>query len=97
MSEYPTRKEVSDALRTVAEQLNAVSESLAQLGAGLSAVKAALAREMNSADPALALKQIQTLEENFLQLDPNAAARKKFAEAIELLKVIEKHGGPKQA
>jgi hypothetical protein len=90
-------KELGDVLQTIAEQMNATSESLAQLGAGLAAVKAALSIQLNPSNPKQGLEHIQALEENFLKLDPNAAARKKFAEVIEMLKMIDKHGGPKQA
>ena len=95
--EYATKKEVSDALLLISERLNGISESLAQLGAALNAVKAVLAGHMNPPNPKQALEHIQTLEENFAKLDPNAAGRKQMSEAIEMVKMIEKHGGPKQA
>jgi hypothetical protein len=92
-----SQKEIADALQSVAEQLNAIDGSLARLGAGLAAVKMVVAIQLNPSDPKQALERIQKLEENFLKLDPSAAARKKFSEVIEIVKMIEKHGGPKQA
>lgn len=90
-------KNLGNAFRGLAEQINAIHESVSKLAAGLAAVKTVLAVHMSPADPLQASKHIETLEENFLKLDPNAAARKKFSEVIEMLKMIDKHGGPKQA
>jgi hypothetical protein len=90
-------EELGKALQTIAEQSNEIHESISRLGAGLTAVKATLAIAMDPANPKQASDQIQKLEETFSKLDPNAAARKRLSEAIEMLKMIDKHGGPKQA
>lgn len=90
-------KELGDAFQAIAEQLNAIQDSLSKLGAGLVAVKATLAVQMNPSSPLEASQHIDKLEAAFLTLDPNAPARKRVAEVIEMLKMIDKHGGPKQA
>ena len=90
-------KQLGDAFQAIAEHLNATDDSLSKLGAELTAVRMTLAVLMNPADPLQASKHIQTLQESFLQLDPNAAQRKKIAQAIEILKMIDKHGKPKEA
>jgi hypothetical protein len=40
---------------------------------------------------------IENLEQELSKLDPHAEARQRFSDVIEMLKVVEKHGGPKQA
>jgi len=83
----------------IAEQLNEIRESLSRLGAGLSAVKMTLAGVMES-DPRArqqVLKQIEELEQSLAELDPNARVRKRRREAFQMRKLLDKHGGPKQA
>ena len=60
-------------------------------------MKAALAVQLNPNDSSKAAEHIQKSEGEFLSLDPNAAARQKISEVIEMVKMIDKHGGPKQA
>jgi hypothetical protein len=90
-------KETGDSLQNIAERLNALEDSVAKLQAGLLAVKAMLALHMNSSAPKQVLTQLRSLEDTIMKRDPNAAARKEFSEVIEMLNILEKHGGPKQA
>jgi hypothetical protein len=71
--------------------------SIAKLVAGLGAVKAVLAIQMNPSEPKQALERIQHIEESLAKLDPNAAARQQFSDVLEMIRTLEKHGGPKQA
>jgi hypothetical protein len=93
----PTEKELGDALQAVVEQSHALEGAVAKLQAGLFAVKAALALQINPSAPEQALKRIQDMEQSFAERDPSAAARKQVSEVLEMLKIFEKHGGPKQA
>jgi len=90
-------KQLGAALQLIAEQMNALESSLVKLEAGLHAVKGTLAVQMNPSAPKQALEQIQSLEDAILKRDPNAEARKKVSEVIDLLKMIDEHGNPKQA
>jgi hypothetical protein len=90
-------KQLGDALQIVAEQIHALEVSLVKLQAGLHAVKGTLAIQMNPSAPKQALEQIQDLEDAIVKRDPNAEARKQFSEVIEMLKILDKHGGPKEA
>jgi hypothetical protein len=92
-----SKEELGDALQNIAEYMLNVDNQLAKLGAGLTAVKAALAIQMNPTDPKTALAQIQQIEDSLSQIDKTAPARKQAAEVIEILKLVGKHGGPKQA
>lgn len=90
-------EDLGDALQDLVEQLNRIEGSLAKLGAGLTAVKAVLAIQMNPTHPKQALAQIEKLQAKFLQLAPNASQREKISEAIEILKLLQKHGPAKRA
>jgi hypothetical protein len=92
-----SEKQLGEALQLVAKQMHVVEEHLAQIAAGLLAVKGTLARHMDPSAPAQALKQIQDLEAVIAKRDPNAAERKKVSEVFEMLKLLEKHGGPSEA
>jgi hypothetical protein len=92
-----TKKELGDAIQLIAEQFHEVDKSLAKIAAAVAALKAVLAVHMNPSAPKQALERIQNIEDSFAKLDPNVAARAKFSEVLEMLNVIEKHGGPKQA
>jgi hypothetical protein len=92
-----SEKELGGALQLVAEHLLAVDNTLAQLGAGVRAVKAILAIQMNPADPKQALASIEKIESSLAAFDPTAPARQQAADVIEAVKLFEKHGGPKQA
>ena len=92
-----TEKQISDSLRSLAEQINAIRESLSEVQAAVEALKMTVASAMNPADPRQASQHIETLQKNLQALDPNRKHRKKISEQIEVSKLIEKHGGPKQA
>ena len=57
-----TRKELGDALQTIAEQFQAVDKSLAKIAVGFMALKGFVARQANPSAPKEALAQIQELE-----------------------------------
>jgi hypothetical protein len=90
-------EQFGEALQLVAEQVHALEEALIKLQAGLHAVKGMLALQMNPSAPKQALERIQNLEDAIVKRDPSAAARKQFSEVLEMLKLLDKHGGPKQA
>jgi hypothetical protein len=92
-----TEKELGDALQAIAEHSLAVDNALAKLGVGLTALKAALAVQMNPSDPTRALAQIDKIESSLAALDKTAPARQQAADVIEMVKLAERHGGPKQA
>jgi hypothetical protein len=92
-----SEKQLGDALQLVAEHLLAIDNALAKLGVGLTAVKAVLAVQMNPNDPKQALAQIDKIEGSLGALDKTAPARQQAADVIEMVKLLEKHGGPKQA
>lgn len=85
-------EDLGRTLQDIAEHANATDDSLAKLQAGLVAVKALLAMQMNPSHPKQALVQIDKLEQKLSALDAKAGERKKIAEAIEILKLVEKHG-----
>ena len=92
-----SEKELVDAFQKIAERLNEIHDSLSELGVGLAAVKTILAVHLHPSNPLQASKQIANLEEDYRKLHPTAEARKRRSDAIEMAKIIEKHGGPKQA
>jgi hypothetical protein len=92
-----TKKELGDALQLIAEQFHEVDKSVAKIAAAVAALKAVLAIQMNPSAPKQALERIQNLEDTFAKLDPNIAARVKFDEILEIVKLVEKQGGPKEA
>lgn len=92
-----TEKQLGDALQVMAEHSLAVDTALAKLGAGLSAVKAALAIQMEPKNPKQGLAKIEEIESRIAELDNTAPQRQKAADVIEMIKLMEKHGGPKQA
>jgi hypothetical protein len=95
--DHVTKQELGDAIQLIAEQMNALEASVAKLQGGLLAVEAMLALQMNPSAPKQALERIRKLEKEFAKRDPNAAARKQFSEVLEMVKVLEKHGGAKEA
>ena len=90
-------KQFAEALQLVAEQMHSLETALAKLQAGLLAAKAMLALQMDPAHPRQALKRIQDLEDAIVKRDPSAATRQRVSEVFEMLKILDKHGGPKQA
>lgn len=92
-----SEKQLADALQNIAEQLHAIDQSLLKLGVGLLALKFVVAARLMPGAPVDGLKLIENLEQELAKLDPHAEARKRFSDVIEMLKVIDKHGGPKQA
>ena len=85
-------KKIGEALQLVAEGLLAFETSLAQLSTKLHALKLTVAQHLDPASPTRALQQIQALEDSLAAREPGAEARRKIAEAIEIVKAIEKHG-----
>jgi hypothetical protein len=92
-----TKAEFSDALQKIAEQFHAVDQNVAKLAVRILALKVVVAARISPGAPIDGLKLIENLEEELAKLDPHAEARQRFSDVIEMLKVIEKHGGPKQA
>jgi hypothetical protein len=86
-----------ESLRHIAERLNETSEILSQHGAALAALESFLAVDKSPENALQVSQHIQTLKDAYLKIDPNASKRKRRAELLEMLKLIEKHGGPKQA
>ncbi len=92
-----TEKQLGDALQLVAEQMHAIDKSVAKLAAGLFALKAIVALHMSPSAPSQALKMIQDFENEIAKLDPSRSERERVEEVLEMLKMIDKYGGPKQA
>jgi hypothetical protein len=92
-----SEKELGNALQLVAEQFHAVDKSLAKLGTGLFALKAIVALQVNPSAPSQALKMIQEFEDEIAKLDPSRPERDRIDQVLEMLKMIDKHGPPKQA
>jgi hypothetical protein len=90
-------KELGDALQGIAEQFQAIDKTLAKIAFGLFALKGILALQMDPSAPAKALARIQELESELAKLDPRRSEREKIDEVLEMVRLIEKHGGPKQA
>jgi hypothetical protein len=90
-------KDLADALQVIAEQQLAVDNALAKLGVGLNAVKTILAIQIDPANPKRDLERIQQIESELAKYDKTAPARQQVADVIEMVKLWEKHGGPKQA
>ena len=92
-----TDKEISDSLRSLAEQINSIRESLSAVQAAVEALKMTVAAAMNPADPRQVSQHIETLQKNLQALDPNRKRRKTISDQLEASKLIEKHGDPKKA
>lgn len=92
-----SKKEFSDALLQIGESLHALDVRLARLEAGLLAVKAFLATVLNPANPGEALGRIEAAEKRAEKRQPGAASRESTAQQIDLLKLFEKHGPPKDS
>jgi hypothetical protein len=90
-------KEFGDALQKIAEQFHALDQNLAKLAVRILALKFVVAARLTPGAPIDGLKMIENLEQELSKLDPHAEARQRFSDVIEMLKVVEKHGGPKQA
>lgn len=93
----PRDKEFSDAILAFGEDINKIRDSLSHLAAAIGALQTALAFQMNPSDPLEALKQIQEFEAELQKLDPGAEKRRQWADALDVIRMIEKHGGPKHA
>ena len=84
-------------MQLVAGQFHEVDKSLARIGAAVFALKAILALQINPSAPSQALKMIQDLENEIAKIDPNRSARERTDEVLEMLRLMDKHGAPKQA
>ena len=93
----PSDKEFSEAFFAFGEDINKIQDSLSRLAAAIGALQTALAFQMNPSNPLEALKQIQEFEAELQELDPDAEKRKRRADAIDVVRMIEKHGRPKHA
>ncbi len=92
-----SEKEISEALLHIAEQFNIIDQRLAKLTVSVIALKGTVAKQMSPDDPEALLARIESLEKLLTERDPTAAARQEFSDVIEAVKLLEKHGGPKQA
>jgi len=86
-----TKRELIEVVNVFGEQIRLLDESIAKIGAGLSALKAILAMLMNPSAPMQVLRQIEELENEFEKLDPSVPARQRVAEIIETAKTWQKH------
>jgi len=86
-----TKRELIEVVNVFGEQIRLLDESIAKIGAGLSALKAILAMQMNPSAPLQVLTQIEELENEFVKLDPSVPARQRVAEIIETVKTWQKH------
>ena len=84
---------IQTTLETLTEQILSLHNTVAELRASVNVLKGILAIQLNPDDPADGAKQIQSLEAQFLNFDPNLPARQRAAEIIEAVKLARKHGG----
>lgn len=98
MGEYDKEfKKIGEALHGITEGLVGLERALATLGHGLAAVKGTLARQISPDDPAKGLAQIQQLENEIATRDPQAKVRQQAADTIEAVRLMDKHGKPRQS
>lgn len=98
MGEYDKEfKEIGEALHGITEALVALERDLAKLGHALAAVKETLARQISPDDPAKGLAQIQQLENKVAGRDPKAKVRRQAADTIQAVRLMDKHGPPRQS
>jgi hypothetical protein len=97
MSDYATKKELGDALTVIAEQMHLIDSTIARQAVEITALKGLLAIELNPKNPKQGLTQIEEFRVNIEKLDKSAEQRKKVSEVFELLKLIEKHGPPRES
>jgi hypothetical protein len=97
VSDYATKKEISDALLAVGEALQQQDERLAQLEAAVLALKGFLAIALNPSNPAEAAGRIEALTAQAKAKAPGAERRAQISELVQLEKLSEKLGGPKEA
>lgn len=86
-----TKREMIEIVNAFGEQIQLLDASIAKIGAGLSAVKAILAIQMNPSAPMQVLTQIEELENEFVKIDPSVPARQRVVEIIESVKTWQKH------
>ena len=87
-------EKIQSTLENLTEQILSLHNSMADLRASVNVLKGILAIQLNPDNPADGAKQIQSLEEKFLNFDPNLPARQRAAEIIDAVKLARKHGGP---
>jgi hypothetical protein len=92
-----SQKQLDVALQKIAEEFHAIDETLAKLQVAVRALKVVVAARLTPGFPKEGLKLIEEVEQEFAKLDPHAEARQRFSDVIEMQKIFEKHGGPKQA
>jgi hypothetical protein len=92
-----TTEEIGKAIQEIGVALHQNEIALAELRAAVLAVQISLALLMDREHPDAALKRVQSLAERLAKADPGAARRETISEAIELLKVLDEHGPPKDA
>lgn len=92
-----SEKQISQAVFAIGEALQLQDERLAQLEADVRVVKGFLAAVMNRSNPAEALAGIEAKSKEAMEKAPGAADRAKISELLDLLKLIEKHGPPRES
>jgi hypothetical protein len=98
MGEYDKEfKEIGETLHGITEALVALERDLAKLGHGLAAVKETLARQISPEDSAKGLARIQQLENEIAGRDPKAKVRRQAADTIQAVRLMDKHGPPRQS
>lgn len=90
-------KELSDAVLAIGEALQQLDERLFGVETDLFVVKGFLASVMNPVNPAEALASIETRLKEARAKAPGAGRRVSIAQQIEMLKLIEKHGPPRES
>lgn len=94
---YVTNEELGKAIQTVGEQMHELDKKISQIAVDLIAQKWILATLLEPNDPKHGLVRIQEIAADIAQRDPTAPRRKQIDEAIEMLKLIEKHGPPRDS
>ena len=91
------RQVIADALQTIGEQMINVEKAFAELSHEVRAVKGILASLISPDDAVSGLALIQRLQDEIAKRDPRAEDRKQSADILEAVKLIQKHGLPRQS
>jgi hypothetical protein len=92
-----TKEELGKALQTVGEQMHELEKTVSRIAIDLTSLQWIVATLIEPNDPKRGLARIEEISAAVAKRDPTAPARKRIDEAIEMLKLIEKHGPPRES
>jgi hypothetical protein len=94
---YVTKEELGKALQTIGEQMHELEKTVSRIAIDLIALKWIVATVIEPSDPTHGFARIEEISADAAKHDPTAPKRKQLDEAIEMLKLIEKHGPPRES